>query len=341
MKLASLKDRTRDGKLVVVSRDVTRYISARPMASTLQAALDDWRHVAPRLADLAHSLEVGAVPSERFREHDAHSPLPRAYQRVGGAAFVNHTEVIRKAHEAPLPDTLLTEPMIYQGCSTGFLDPRAPIVAASEGYGIDIEGEVAVVVGDVPMGASREEAAAAIYLVMLANTLSFRALIANDLGTGFGLFQSRPPSAYSPVAVTPDELGTAWQDGKLHLPLKVALNGKLIGKANAGTDMTFDFPALIVHAAKTRPLAAGTIISSGPVSNRDANGGPGQAIADGGLGYSSLGELRAAEILQQGGPKTPLLKFGDTVRIEMKDADGHSIFGAIEQTIEPVPTAEG
>ncbi len=339
MKLASLKDRTRDGKLVVVSRDVTRYITARPIASTLQDALDDWLHVAPRLADLAYSLEVGAVPSERFREHDAHSPLPRAYQWVGGAAFVNHVEVVRKAHKVPLPETLLTEPLLYQGCSGVFLDPRAPIVAASEDYGIDIEGEVAVVVGDVPMGASREEAAAAICLVMLANTLAFRALISGDLDKGFRFFQSRPPSAYSPVAVTPDELGAAWQGGKLHLPLNVALNGKLIGKANAGTGMTFDFPALIVHAAKTRPLAAGTIIGSGPVSNRDADGEPGKAIADGGLGYSSLGELRAAEILQQGGPKTPLLKFGDTVRIEMNDADGHSLFGAIEQTIEPKRTA--
>lgn len=340
MKLATLKDRTRDGKLVVVSRDVTRYISARPIAPTLQDALDDWRHVAPRLADLAHGLEVGSVPSERFREHDAHSPLPRAYQRVGGAAFVNHVEVMRRVHQVPLPETLLTEPMIYQGGSGGCLDPRAPIVAVSEAYGIDIEGEIAVVVGDVPMGAGREEAAAAICLVMLANTLSFRALISGDLGKGFGFFQSRPPSAYSPVAVTPDELGASWHDGKLHLPLTVALNGKLIGKADAGADMTFDFPALIVHAAKTRPLVAGTIIGSGPVSNRNADGGPGKAIADGGLGFSSLGELRAAEILQQGGPQTPLLKFGDTVRIEMKDADGHSIFGAIEQTVEPVPAME-
>lgn len=339
MKLASLKDRTRDGKLVVVSRDLTRYISARPIASNLQDALDDWLHVAPRLADLAHGLEVGAVPSERFREHDAHSPLPRAYQRVGSLAFVNHVELVRRAHKVALPETLQTEPLMYQGCSDVFPDPRGPILAASEDYGIDIEGEVAVIVGDVPMGASREEAAAAIRLVMLGNVITLRRLISGELARGFGFLQSRPPSAFSPVAVTPDELGAAWNGGKLHLPLKVALNGKLFGKPNAGTGMTFDFPALIAYAAKTRPLAAGTIISSGAISNRGPGGGPEKAIADGGLGYSSIAEMRAVEILQQGEPKTPLLKFGDTVRIEMKDADGHSVFGAIEQTIEPVRTA--
>lgn len=338
MKLASLKDRTRDGKLVVVSRDLTRYISARPIASTLQAALDDWQHVAPRLADLAHGLEVGAVPAERFREHDAHSPLPRAFQRVGGAAFVNHVEVVRKAHNVPLPETLATEPMIYQGCSDVFVDPRAPLAAASEDYGIDIDGEIAVIVGDVPMGAGREEAADAIRLVMLANTVALRRLIADDICKGFGLFHSRPPLACSPVAVTPEELGKAWDGGKLHLPLKVALNGKLIGKANAGVDMAFDFPALIVHAAKTRTLVAGTIVSSGAVSNRGADGGPARALADGGTGYSSLAELRAVEILQKGEATTPLLKFGDIVRVEMMDAGGHSIFGAIEQTVAPAAT---
>jgi len=336
MKLATLRDRTRDGMLVVVSRDLTRCISARPIAATLQAALDDWAHVAPRLADLAHDLELGAVPSERFHEHEALSPLPRAYQWADGSAYVNHVELVRKARGAEMPASFWTDPLMYQGGSDAFLAPRAPIRMASEDFGIDLEGEVAVIVGDVPMGASREVAAAAIRLVMLVNDVSLRNLIPGELGKGFGFFQSKPSSAFSPVAVTPDELGGAWDGGRPHLPLCVDLNGAPFGRADAGVDMTFDFPTLVAHAAKTRPLSAGTIIGSGTVSNRGPDGGPGKPIAEGGVGYSCLAELRMVETLTAGAPKTPFLKFGDTVRVEMKDAEGHSIFGAIEQTVEAV-----
>lgn len=335
MKLATLKDRTRDGMLVVVSRDLTRCISARPIAATLQAALDDWDHVAPRLADLAHDLELGAVPSERFHEHEALSPLPRAYQWADGSAYVNHVELVRKARGAEMPASFWTDPLMYQGGSDTFLAPRAPIRMASEDFGIDLEGEVAVVTGDVPMGATPAEAAAAIRLVMLVNDVSLRNLIPAELAKGFGFFQSKPSSAFSPVAVTPDELGEAWDGGKVRLPLLVALNGKPFGKADAGVDMTFDFPALIAHAAKTRPLGAGAIVGSGTVSNRGPDGGPGTPIDDGGAGYSCIAEIRTVETIRSGTPKTPFLAFGDTVRIEMKGLDGHSVFGAIEQVVEP------
>ena len=335
MKLATLKDRTRDGMLVVVSRDLTRCISARPIASTLQAALDDWEHVAPRLADLAHDLELGAVPAERFHEHEALSPLPRAYQWADGSAYVNHVELVRKARGAEMPASFWTDPLMYQGGSDTFLAPRAPIRMASEDFGIDLEGEVAVVTGDVPMGATPAEAAAAIRLVMLVNDVSLRNLIPAELAKGFGFFQSKPSSAFSPVAVTPDELGEAWDAGKVRLPLLVALNGKPFGKADAGVDMTFDFPALVAHAAKTRPLGAGAISGSGTVSNRGPDGGPGTPIDDGGAGYSCIAEIRTVETIRSGTAKTPFLAFGDTVRIEMKGLDGHSVFGAIEQVVEP------
>lgn len=334
MKLATLKDRTRDGMLVVVSRDLTRCISARPIAATLQAALDDWAHVAPRLADLSHDLELGAVPSERFHEHDALSPLPRAFQFADGSAYLNHVELVRRARGAEMPEGFRTEPLIYQGGSDAFLAPRAPIRAASEDFGIDFEAEVAVVVDDVPLGADRDTAAAAIRLVMLVNDVSHRNLIPAELAKGFGFFQSKPSSSFSPVAVTPDELAEAWNGGKLRLPLLVTLNDRPFGRADAGVDMSFDFPALISHAARTRPLGAGTIIGSGTVSNRGADGGPGRPIADGGVGYSCLAELRSVETIAHGVPKTPFLAFGDTVRIEMKDKAGHSIFGAIEQVVE-------
>jgi len=334
MKLATLKDRTRDGMLVVVSRDLTRCISARPIASTLQAALDDWEHVAPRLADLAHDLELGAVPAERFHEHEALSPLPRAYQWADGSAYVNHVELVRKARGAEMPASFWTDPLMYQGGSDTFLAPRAPIRMASEDFGTDLEGEVAVVTGDVPMGATPAEAAAAIRLVMLVNDVSLRNLIPAELAKGFGFFQSKPSSAFSPVAVTPDELGEAWDGGKVRLPLLVALNGKPFGKADAGVDMTFDFPALIAHAAKTRPLGAGAIVGSGTVSNRGPDGGPGTPIDDGGAGYSCIAEIRTVETIRSGTAKTPFLAFGDTVRIEMKGLDGHSVFGAIEQVVE-------
>ena len=333
MKLATLKDGTRDGRPVVVSRDLTRYTDASFLARTLQAALDDWRRVAPHLEALAESLEHGSVPSERFYEHDAMSPLPRAYQWADGSAYVNHVELVRKARGAEMPATFWTDPLMYQGGSDSFLDPREPIRMADEAWGIDMEGELAVIVGDVPMGASVDEAREAIRLIMLVNDVSLRGLIPAELGKGFGFFQSKPSSAFSPVAVTPDELGDAWDGGKLHLPLNVDLNGKPFGRANAGIDMTFDFPTLIAHAARTRPLCAGSIIGSGTVSNK-LDGGPGKPVEEGGVGYSCIAEIRTIETIESGGPKTPFMRFGDVVRIEMKDGAGHSIFGAIEQTVE-------
>lgn len=333
MKLATLKNSTRDGRLVVVSRDLTRCSEVGHIARTLQNALDDWEHVAPRLERVAEGLETGAQPTARFHEHDATSPLPRAYAWADGSAYVNHVELVRKARNAEMPESFWTDPLMYQGGSDSFLGPRDPILAADESWGIDMEAEIAVIVGDVPMGASVEEARAAIKLVMLVNDVSLRGLIPSELAKGFGFFQSKPSSAFSPVAVSPDELGDAWKDGKLHLPLLVSLNGKAFGRANAGVDMTFDFGQLVAHAAKTRPLVAGTIIGSGTVSNK-LDGGPGKPVSEGGAGYSCIAELRTIETIATGAPKTPFMKFGDIVRIEMKDKTGHSIFGAIEQTVK-------
>lgn len=333
MKLATLKNGTRDGKLVVVSRDLTRCTDASFLAPTLQAALDDWSRIAPHLAALSESLDHGSVPAERFHEHDALSPLPRAYQWADGSAYVNHVELVRKARGAEMPASFWTDPLMYQGGSDTFLGPRDPIVMADEAYGIDMEGEIAVVVDDVPMGATPEEAAAAIRLVMLVNDVSLRGLIPAELGKGFGFFQSKPSSAFSPVAVTPEELDDAWDGGKLSLPLCVDYNGKPFGRADAGVDMTFDFPTLVAHAAKTRPLGAGAIIGSGTVSNK-LDGGPGKPVDAGGVGYSCIAEIRMIETINDGKPSTPFMRFGDTVRIEMKDGEGHSIFGAIEQTVQ-------
>lgn len=333
MKLATLNNGSRDGVLVVVSKDLTQCTAVGHIAPTLQAALDDWAKVAPRLARVAEMLEVGAEPVQRFHESEALSPLPRAYQWADGSAYVNHVELVRKARNAEMPDSFWTDPLMYQGGSDTFLSPRAPIVMADEAYGIDMEGEVAVIVDDVPMGASREEALSAIRLVMLVNDVSLRGLIPAELGKGFGFFQSKPSSVFSPVAVTPDALGDAWKDGKLHLPLCVDYNGKPFGRADAGVDMTFDFGTLVAHAAKTRPLGAGAIIGSGTVSNK-LDGEPGKAISEGGAGYSCIAEIRMIETINNGKPSTDFMKFGDKVRIEMKDRDGKSIFGAIEQTVE-------
>lgn len=333
MKLATLKNGTRDGKLVIVSRDLTLCTDASFLAPTLQGALDDWRRIAPHLATLAESLEIGAVPAERFHEHKAHAPLPRAYQWADGSAYLNHIELVRKARGAEMPESFRTDPLLYQGGSDSFLGPRDPVRLADEAWGIDMEGEVAVIVDDVPMGASVEEAGAAIRLIMLVNDWSLRNLIPAELAKGFGFFQSKPSTAFSPVAVTPDELGDAWDGGKVRLPLLVELNGKPFGRADAGTDMIFDFPMLIAHAAKARPLAAGSIVGSGTVSNK-LDGGPGKPIAEGGAGYSCIAELRTIETIRDGEPSTPFMKFGDHVRIEMKDKAGRSIFGAIEQTVE-------
>jgi len=333
LKLATMKDGTRDGRLAVVSRDLTRFTDASFLVPTLQAALDDWGRIAPHLEALAESLEHGSVPSQRFHEHDARSPLPRAYQWADGSAYVNHVELVRKARGAELPASFWTDPLMYQGGSDAFLDPREPIRVVDEAWGIDMEGEVAVIVDDVPMGATLAEARAAIRLVMLVNDVSLRGLIPAELAKGFGFFHGKPSTAFSPLAVTPDELGEAWDGGRLHLPLLVDLNGKPFGRANAGIDMTFDFPTLVAHAAKSRPLGAGTIVGSGTISNKLGDG-PGKPVAEGGVGYACIAEIRMIETIEAGAPKTPFLRFGDTVRIEMKDRHGHSIFGAIEQTVE-------
>ncbi|WP_374578398.1 fumarylacetoacetate hydrolase family protein [Phenylobacterium sp.] len=333
MKLASLKG-GRDGRLVVVSQDLAWYADAGAIAPTLQSALDDWDRAEPLLRGLAQSLEHGAVPRERFHEHEAASPLPRAYQWADGSAYVNHVALVRQARAADMPQSFWTDPLMYQGGSDGFLGPRDPIPLADEGFGCDMEGEIAVIVGDVPMGASREEGLAAIRLVMLCNDVSLRNLIPGEIGKGFGFFQSKPASAFSPVAVTPDALGEAWRDGRLHGALEVELNGAPLGCADAGIDMTFDFGTLIAHAARTRALGAGTIIGSGTVSNRGPDDGPGKTIAEGGVGYSCLAELRTVETLTAGAPKTPFMRRGDVVRIEMRDVRRHTLFGAIEQTVE-------
>lgn len=332
MKLASLKA-GRDGKLVVVSRDLTRYTTAEPVAATLQAALDDWSRLAPRLAELADGLERNAVVAERFREREAASPLPRAYQWVDGSAYLNHVELVRKARGAEMPTSFFSDPLMYQGGSDHMLAPRDPILLADEAWGIDCEAEVAVITDDVPMGIDAKAARSHIKLVMIVNDVSLRNLTGPELAKGFGFLNSKPPTAFSPVAVTPEELGTAWREAKLHLPLSTTINGKPFGQPNAGKDMTFDFGQLIAHAAMSRPLSAGTIVGSGTVSNKGPDGGPGRPVPLGGDGYSCIAEIRTVETLLEGKPKTSYLKFGDSVRVEMKDAEGHSIFGAIEQEV--------
>ena len=333
MKLASLKS-GRDGRLVVVSNDLAWFTDAGTVAPTLQAALDDWERCEPMLRALAESLEHGGVPKERFHEHEAASPLPRAYQWADGSAYVNHVELVRRARGAEMPQSFWTDPLMYQGGSDGFLAPRDPIPLADEAWGCDLEAEVAVITGDVPQGVSPAEALDHVRLVLLVNDVSLRNLIPDELAKSFGFFQSKPASAFSPVAVTPDVLGEAWREGRLHGAVEVELNGAVLGCADAGVDMTFDFGTLIAHAAKTRALAAGTIIGSGTVSNRGPDGGPGKSVAEGGVGYSCLAEVRTVETLAHGAPRTPFLKAGDTVRIEMRDARRHSIFGAIEQEVQ-------
>ena len=334
MKLASLKH-GRDGRLVIVSEDLTRFTDATRIAPTLQAALDDWAHAEPHLRELAQSLEVGAAPVERFHERDCAAPLPRAFQWADGSAYVNHVELVRKARGAEMPATFWTDPLIYQGGSDSFLGPRDDILfPEDEAWGVDFEAEVAVITGDVPMGVGAEDALSFIRLVMLVNDVSLRSLIPDELAKGFGFFQSKPSSAFSPCAVTPDALGEAWRGGKLHLPLLVALNGAPFGRADAGADMTFHFGQLIAHAAKTRPLSAGSIIGSGTVSNRGADGGPGKPVGEGGAGYSCIAEQRMIETIKAGAPSTSFMKFGDRVEIEMRDARHHSVFGRIDQSLK-------
>ncbi len=332
MKLATLKEGGRDGTLVVVSTDLARCRAVPDIAATLQAALDGWAAVAPRLEQAYRALNADPAAGEPFDPARAASPLPRAYQWADGSAYVNHVELVRKARGAEMPPSFWTDPLMYQGGSDSFLGPRDPIPVADEAYGIDFESEIAVVTGDVPMGASAEQAGGHIRLLMLVNDVSLRNLIPAELGKGFGFFQSKPASSFSPVAVTPDELGAAWDGRKLHRPLVTHLNGDLFGRPDAGVDMTFDFPTLVAHAAKTRALVAGSIIGSGTVSNK-LDGGPGKPVEQGGAGYSCIAEIRTIETIQQGKPQTPFLRFGDRVRIELFDAAGASVFGAIEQEV--------
>ena len=332
MKLASLKS-GRDGRLVVVSDDLAWCADAAHIAPTLQSALDDWDGVEPVLRNLAADLAHEAIPMMRFHERDAAAPLPRAYQWADGSAYVNHVALVRQARGAEMPDSFWHDPLMYQGGSDAFLGPRDAIPLADEAWGCDMEGEVVVVTGDVPLGASPDEARKAIRLVGLTNDVSLRNLIPAELAKGLGFFQSKPASAYSPVFVTPDALGSRWDGAKLHGALCVDLNGQPLGRADAGVDMTFDFGRLIAHAAKTRALGAGTIIGSGTVSNRGPDGGPGKPISEGGLGYSCLAEVRTIETILRGKPETPFMKAGDSVRIWMEDEKHHSIFGAIEQVV--------
>jgi fumarylacetoacetate (FAA) hydrolase len=321
MKLASLAG-GRDGRLAVVSRDLSRAMPAQGIANTLQAALDDWPRKKPALVALARELESGRAQGIPFDPATALSPLPRAYHWVDGSAYVNHVELVRKARGASMPESFWTDPLVYQGGSDDFLPPQADAPFGSEDWGIDLEGEVAVVTDDVPMGISPAAARDRIQLLMLVNDWSLRNLIPGELAKGFGFYQSKPATAFSPVAVTPDELGDAWRDARVHLPLIVHLNGEPFGRPDAGTDMTFDFGQLISHAARTRRLGAGSIVGSGTVSNRDRS-----------AGSTCLAERRMLETLEHGKPMTPFLSFGDRVRIEMHDASGRSIFGAIDQRV--------
>ena len=324
MKLATLKTGGRDGRLIVVSRDLKRAVAASEVALSLQVVLDDWHGKAPKLAQLSAALNSGrAADAFDFDPNRCASPLPRAYQWADGSAYVNHVELVRKARGAQMPPSFWTDPLMYQGGSDTFLGPCDPILAQSEDWGIDLEGEVAVVTDDVPMGVEPDKAGQHIRLLMLVNDVSLRNLIPNELGKGFGFFQSKPSSAFSPVAVTPDELGEAWNGSKLSLPVIVHINGSQFGEPNAGDDMTFDFPQLIAHAAKTRPLAAGTVVGSGTISNLDRS-----------RGAACIAEKRMLETIDTGKPVTPFLRFGDRVRIEMRDADGNSIFGAIDQEVQ-------
>ncbi len=333
MKLATLKNGTRDGQLVIVSRDLTRCTPATGIAETLQNALDNWEKSEPGLLALSEQLNNDTNQGGPFDQGNAESPLPRAYQWADGSAYVNHVELVRKARGAEIPDSFWTDPLMYQGGSDTFLAPHDPITMPTTEWGIDMEAEVAVITGDVPFGASTEQAADGIRLIMLVNDVSLRGLIPGELAKGFGFFQSKPSSAFSPVAVTPDELGEAWRDGKVHLPLLVEYNQQPFGKANAGIDMTFDFTQLVAHAAKSRALSAGTIVGSGTVSNK-LDGEPGKPIAEGGVGYSCIAEIRMIETINHGKPSTAFMQFGDSVRIHMEDEVGVSIFGEIDQVVE-------
>ena len=338
MKLATYHDGSRDGQLVVVSRDLTQAHYATHVANRLQQVLDDWNFLSPQLQDIYDALNAGrARHAFAFEPSRCMAPLPRAYQWADGSAFINHVELVRKARGAEVPETFFTDPLMYQGGSDDFLGPMEPIVCASEDFGIDFEAEVAVVTGDIPMGCSAERALDGIRLVLLANDVSLRNLIPAELAKGFGFVQSKPATAFSPVAITPDELGEAWSKGRVHLSLHCTWNGRRVGMCEAGPEMTFHFGQLIAHLAKTRNVRAGSVIGSGTVSNKGVDK-KGQLHWPN--GYSCIAEKRAMEMLQDGQPSTEFMKYGDTIRIEMKNAAGHSLFGAIEQTVAaPAPRA--
>ncbi|MGQ3889058.1 fumarylacetoacetate hydrolase family protein [Legionella sp. CNM-1927-20] len=324
MKLATLKStHSRDGELCVVNKELTLAVRVHHIAQTLQYAIDNWASVKGPLEEIYQALNAGHMTSAfQYTPQQWTSPLPRAYQWADGSAYVNHVELVRKARGAEMPSNFWTDPLLYQGGSDSFLAPTEDILMADEEYGIDFEAELAVITDDVPMGISKEAAANHIKLIMLVNDVSLRNLIPNELSKGFGFFQSKPSSSFSPIALTPEELGNHWQDNRVHLPLLSFLNGQLFGQPNAGVDMTFSFADLIAHAAKTRKLAAGTIIGSGTVSNLDRS-----------RGSSCIAEKRMLETLEHGKAITPFMCFGDTIRIEMLDEQGHSLFGAIEQTL--------
>ncbi|HEV7912947.1 MAG TPA: fumarylacetoacetate hydrolase family protein [Albitalea sp.] len=323
MKLATYKDGSRDGQLVVVSRDLSTAHYATGIASRLQQVLDDWNFLSPQLEDLYQTLNQGkARHAFAFEPRQCAAPLPRAYQWADGSAFINHVELVRKARGAEMPESFHTDPLMYQGGSDDFLGPRDDIVVPSVDYGIDFEAEVAVVTGDVPMGATADEALEGVRLLMIANDVSLRQLIPAELAKGFGFFQSKPATAFSPVAATPDELSGAWNGGRVHLKLESTWNGKRVGLCDAGPEMSFHFGQLIAHIAKTRNVRAGSIVGSGTVSNKD-----------GSRGYSCIAEKRAIETIESGAPQTEFMQFGDTIRIEMKGSDGASVFGAIDQKI--------
>ena len=335
MKLATYKNDTRDGTLMIVSRDLTKACSAEGICNTMQQALDNWQAIAPQLQMRYEQLNSGQLESVAFDASRCESPLPRAYQWADGSAYVNHVELVRKARGAEMPESFWTDPLMYQGGSDDFIGPQEDIILPSDDWGIDFEGEVAVVTDDVPMGCSDEQAGERIRLIMLVNDVSLRGLIPGELAKGFGFFQSKPTSSFSPVAVTPDELGAAWNDNKVHLPLRSTYNGELFGKPEAGQDMTFNFGQLVAHAAKSRNLGAGAVIGSGTVSNKQGTE-HGSAISEGGVGYSCIAEVRMIETIRDGKPSTPFMQFGDRIRIEMLDDEGISIFGAIEQQVKPL-----
>ena len=333
MKLATLKNNTRDGRLVVVSKDLSRYVLVEHIALTMQQALDNWDSVVVELEATYQSLNRQQLEQAfPFDESLCHSPLPRAYQWADGSAYVNHVELVRKARGAEMPESFWHDPLMYQGGSDSFIGPTDDIEMADESWGIDFEGEVAIVTGDVPMGEKSSDCLQHIRLLMLVNDVSLRGLIPGELAKGFGFFQSKPSSAFSPVAVTPDELSDNWLDGKVTLPLVSTYNGQLFGQPNAGIDMTFSFTELVAHAAKTRPLSAGAVIGSGTVSNKQGTDF-GTSIEEGGVGYSCIAEVRMIETIRDGKPTTSFMKFGDTIKLEMNDSNGDSIFGAINQKV--------